>query len=149
VIVPPQLEKSQKSDASPVDWNAVIREAGFEPANWTAATPQWIPPTYADTRAAWNGTVEEFSGTPMRIEAAAYRGRPVYFELIAPWTRAESMQPYQQTTGEKSCSRIPDHDVGPGDVWRSAAGAAKLEFRARRPARRVAAGFIHFRRSRV
>jgi serine/threonine-protein kinase len=101
VVVPPQLGKSQKSDASPVDWNAVIREAGFEPANWTAATPQWIPPTYADTRAAWNGTVEEFPGTPMRIEAAAYRGRPVYFELIAPWTRAESMQPYQQTTGEK------------------------------------------------
>ncbi|MGA7931000.1 MAG: hypothetical protein WCA20_34035 [Candidatus Sulfotelmatobacter sp.] len=38
----------------------------------------------------------------MRIEAAAYRGKPVYFELIGPWTRPERMQPYQPTVGEKA-----------------------------------------------
>ena len=37
----------------------------------------------------------------MRIEAAAYRGKPVYFELIGPWTRPERMQPYQPTAGER------------------------------------------------
>ena len=37
----------------------------------------------------------------MRIEAAAYRGKPVYFELIGPWTQPERMQPYQPTTGER------------------------------------------------
>jgi serine/threonine-protein kinase len=37
----------------------------------------------------------------MRIEAAAYRGKPVYFELIGPWTRPERMQPYEPTIGER------------------------------------------------
>ncbi len=38
----------------------------------------------------------------MRIEAAAYQGKPVYFELIGPWTRPARMQPYQYTAGEKA-----------------------------------------------
>jgi hypothetical protein len=42
----------------------------------------------------------------MRIEAAAYRGKPVYFELIGPWTLAESMQPYQPTTRERASSGL-------------------------------------------
>ena len=42
----------------------------------------------------------------MRIEAAAYRGKPVYFELIGPWTRPERMQPYQPTAGERAASVI-------------------------------------------
>jgi hypothetical protein len=33
----------------------------------------------------------------MRIEAASYSGKPVYFELIGPWTRPERIQPYEQT----------------------------------------------------
>ncbi len=102
IIVPPQVEKAGKSDAPPaVDWSVLFREAGFDAAHWTAAAPEWTPPTYADTRAAWTGAVEEFPGTPMRIEAASYRGKAVYFELIAPWTRAARMKPYEQTTGEK------------------------------------------------
>ncbi|MGO9123429.1 MAG: protein kinase domain-containing protein [Terriglobales bacterium] len=102
IIVPPQVGKTDKGDAPPaVDWSALFRESGFDAAHWVAAAPEWTPPTYADARAAWTGAVEEFPGTPMRIEAAAYRGRPVYFELIAPWTRAARMQPYQQTAGEK------------------------------------------------
>ena len=42
----------------------------------------------------------------MRIEAAAYRGKPVYFELIGPWTRPERMQPYQPTAGEQAFAVI-------------------------------------------
>ena len=35
----------------------------------------------------------------MRIEAAAYRGKPDYFELIGPWTRPERQQPDRFTAG--------------------------------------------------
>ena len=38
----------------------------------------------------------------MRIEAAAYRGKPVYFELIGPWTRPARMQQYKPSTGERA-----------------------------------------------
>jgi serine/threonine-protein kinase len=62
----------------------------------------WTPPVYSDARAAWTGTLAERPNIPMRIEAAAYRGKPVYFELIGPWTRPERMQPYQPTAGERA-----------------------------------------------
>ena len=62
----------------------------------------WTPPVYSDARAAWTGWLAERPDIPMRIEAAAYRGKPVYFELIGPWTRPERMQPYQPTVGEEA-----------------------------------------------
>jgi hypothetical protein len=43
-------------------------------------------------RAAWTGSLAERPDIPMRIEAAAWRGKPVYFELIGPWTQAERTQ---------------------------------------------------------
>ena len=102
VIVPPQVEPAKKDETSRVvDWGVLFREAGLDATKWMPAAPQWTPPTYADTRAAWNGTVDEFPGTPMRIEAAAYQGRPVYFELIAPWTQPARTQQRAPTGGEK------------------------------------------------
>jgi hypothetical protein len=35
----------------------------------------------------------------MRIEAGAYQGKPVYFELIGPWTWPQRMQTFQATAG--------------------------------------------------
>ena len=49
--------------------------------------PRWIPPIFADARAAWEGAYPDRPDVPIRIEAAAVRGRPVYFEIVAPWTR--------------------------------------------------------------
>jgi len=103
IIVPAQTVKAQENDApAAVDWSPLFREAGLDAAHWTAAAPEWTPPVYADTRAAWTGVVDEFPQTPMRVEAAAFRGRPVYFELITPWTRAERMQPYQPSPGDRA-----------------------------------------------
>jgi serine/threonine-protein kinase len=38
----------------------------------------------------------------MRIEAAAYRGKPVFFQLIGPMTRPERERPYMPTGGERA-----------------------------------------------
>jgi hypothetical protein len=51
------------------------------------ATPQWIPTVFADRRAAWEGTFPEAPDIPIRVEAAAYRGRPVYFRIVTPWSQ--------------------------------------------------------------
>jgi len=75
--------------------------AGLDQSKWQPAQPLWTPPVDSDARAAWTGSLAERSNIPMRIEAAAYRGKPVYFELIGPWTRPERMQPYQMTTAER------------------------------------------------
>ena len=49
----------------------------------------WTPSVYADTRAAWEGPHPERPGLTMRVEAAAYRGRPVSFRWLGPWSRPD------------------------------------------------------------
>jgi len=101
MAVPPQLEESAGAAPAP-DWAPLFSAAGLDPSRWLPAQPMWTPPVDSDARAAWTGSLAERPNIPMRIEAAAYRGKPVYFELIGPWTRPERMQPYQPTGAERA-----------------------------------------------
>ena len=100
IAVPPQVEKPAGAASLP-DWAPLFSAAGLDRSKWPPAQPMWTPPVDSDARAAWTGSLAERPDIPMRIEAAAYRGKPVYFELIGPWTRPERMQPYQPTAGER------------------------------------------------
>jgi hypothetical protein len=62
--------------ALPFEWRDLFDAAGLDPAHFDPAAPTWTPPSAFDTRAAW---VEKDAGDPMRVEAAAWRGRPVFF----------------------------------------------------------------------
>jgi serine/threonine-protein kinase len=99
IAVPPQVEKPASAASSP-DWAPLFSAAGLDPSKWPPVKPVWTPPVYADARAAWTGFLAERPNIPMRIEAAAFRGKPVYFELIGPWTHDERMTPHQPTTRE-------------------------------------------------
>jgi len=101
IAVPPQIEKPAGATPSP-DWVPLFSAAGLDPSKWAPARPAWTPPVYSDARAAWTGSLAERPNIPMRIEAAAYRGKPVYFDLIGPWTRPERMHLYQPATGERA-----------------------------------------------
>ncbi|HEV3329727.1 MAG TPA: serine/threonine-protein kinase [Bryobacteraceae bacterium] len=100
LAVPPLVETSAGAAQSP-DWAPLFSAAGLDPSKWPPAEPTWAPLIPTDARVAWTGSLDERPDIPMRIEAAAFRGKPVYFELIGPWTQAERMQPYQPTTGER------------------------------------------------
>jgi len=101
VAIPPQVERAAGAAAPPPDWAPLFAAAGLDMSKWPPKQPMWTPPVYSDTRAAWTGSLAERPDIPMRIEAAAYQGKPVYFGLIGPWTRPERMQPYQPTAGER------------------------------------------------
>jgi hypothetical protein len=98
--IPPQVDKAEGAASLP-DWAPLFSAAGLDRSKWPPAQPLWTPPVDSDARAAWTGSLAERPDIPMRIEAAAYRGKPVYFELIGPWTRPKRMQPYQPTAGER------------------------------------------------
>ena len=83
--VPSRLEEPEGPPAAP-DWPALFREAGFNPAAFTAVTPRWVPPVFADTRAAWTGAYPDRPDIAIRVEAAAWRGTPVYFQIFEPWS---------------------------------------------------------------
>ncbi len=85
--VPSQIEPETAAN-SPINWEPLLSEAGVDRATLTPVTPQWLPPTGFDSRTGWEGSL---GGEPVQIVAAGYRGVPVYFRVVSPWTRAEMM----------------------------------------------------------
>ncbi|MBV9957213.1 MAG: serine/threonine protein kinase [Acidobacteria bacterium] len=85
--VPPQVETPVPAPAAQTDWPALFAAAGLDPRNYQEREPAWTPPVFADERKAWEGSHVDHPDIPVRIEAAAYRGKPVYFSIIAPWDK--------------------------------------------------------------
>jgi len=98
--VPPQFDKS--TDAAPgPQWNTLFEAAGLSMSSFVEATPQWAPPDYADVRAAWTGPHPTMKEVTLRVEAAAYRGKPVFFDVIGPWTEPERMEPGGESVADQ------------------------------------------------
>lgn len=72
-------ETGVEGSGTDVTWSPLLRAAGLDLDRLEPAAPEWIPPVFADRRAAWVESRHEPSATPIRIEAAALRGRPVGF----------------------------------------------------------------------
>jgi hypothetical protein len=86
LIVRPADGDASTTSNSPVEWTRLFVEARIDPARFSPAETAFVAPVFADTRAAWVGPAPDGSGVQLRIEAAAFAGRPVYFRIIAPWT---------------------------------------------------------------
>jgi serine/threonine-protein kinase len=74
--------------ASAPDWAALFRLAELDLEAFKPAEPMWTFLEASDTRAAWTG-VWPGSQRPLRVEAAAFAGKPVVFSLLGPWARAD------------------------------------------------------------
>jgi hypothetical protein len=98
--VPPQRERESGPSPAP-DWTALFAEARLDPSKFRPVEPRWTPPLFCDTRAAWEGSWPRRPEIALRIEAAAYRGRPVWFEVVNPWTRPEREQVFPLTRGQR------------------------------------------------
>jgi hypothetical protein len=83
--VPPQLDTR---GSATVGWASFFTAAGLDPTSFRSIESQWTPPQHSDARLAWSGTSRERSDLPLRVEAASYRGKPTYFEVIGPWRSA-------------------------------------------------------------
>ena len=83
-----------------------VRRRGLDPAQLTTAEPQWTS-LAARTLAkpgpelAWN------SKRPLRVEAAACHGRPVFFRsAMGPWTAPDRVHSDSRTPREKAAGII-------------------------------------------
>ncbi len=90
-VVPAQVGGKGEAGKEP-DWAPLFAAAGLDPGEFAREAPAWLPPFYADVRASWKGSLPDLVGVPIRVEAAGYLGRPVYFKVIGPWVRAASME---------------------------------------------------------
>jgi serine/threonine protein kinase len=82
--VPPQRDPPA-ANATSFDWSTAFREAGLDIANFRTATSSWVPLHAYDKREAWDGPDPLRPENNIHIEAASFRGAPVYFETIYPW----------------------------------------------------------------
>jgi eukaryotic-like serine/threonine-protein kinase len=105
--LPPQVEqndtpgrRSAEREGGP-DWKPLFDAAGLVWTSFHSVEPQWLPRGQADARAAWEGPFPEFPGTTLRVEAASYKGRPIFFNVITPWTR-----PTRTVQGQIRLSRV-------------------------------------------
>ncbi|MEO8499776.1 MAG: serine/threonine-protein kinase, partial [Vicinamibacteria bacterium] len=69
-------------------WAVLLAEAGFDPAALRSTPPRWSPPVASDAKEAWEGSYPGQPDVPMYIEAAAFHGRPVWFDVKGPWDLA-------------------------------------------------------------
>jgi serine/threonine-protein kinase len=85
-ILPPQMDDAEEPSLDP-DWSQLFRAAGLDISSFDPVEPVWTPYFYADIRAAWMGSYPSDPSTTVRVEAAAYRGRPVFFRFVESYQR--------------------------------------------------------------
>ena len=91
--MPPQVDKAS-GEVPPPDWKRLFDAAGLDMQRFSAATPLWTPLGICDARAAWTGVLPNGPPSPVSVEAAAWRGKPIYFQIVGPWTRPKRMQSF-------------------------------------------------------
>jgi hypothetical protein len=95
-------QKDSPANTPPAaDWGRLFSAAGLDLAAFHAVDSEWTPLAWGDARAAWAGSTPSHPDIPLRIEAASYRGTPIYFDLIYPWTTPDRSVPYSPTRQQK------------------------------------------------
>jgi serine/threonine protein kinase len=103
--IPPEKEANPPQTSRPPDWPPLFAAAGLNLPEFHSVEPVWDSLASADARAAWEGAWPG-SGRPLHIEAAARRGKPVFFALTGPWTKPKRMNQAEQTSANKTSQII-------------------------------------------
>ena len=96
---PPQTVEA--SNAQPFDWSRAFAEAGLDPSDFKPTESKWTPQQPFDERAAWEGTHPAQPDSPIRVEAAAYQGKLVSFQIVNPWNRPARDEQAPEGAGER------------------------------------------------
>ncbi len=86
---PPAASSANAATSAP-DWTALFNASGLDQSRFTPAPPEQTPPMAFDARAAWTGSFAEGRTEKVRIEAAGWQGRPVFFSITGDWSRPQA-----------------------------------------------------------
>ncbi len=95
----PEDNARPKDDATgapatpPFDWSKLFTAASLDMALFTSVAPEHTPPMAFDSRAAWTGTYAQGRPERIRVEAAAWQGKPVFLDIAGDWRPDESTSP--------------------------------------------------------
>jgi hypothetical protein len=88
--VPPA--RNSGVDAATPDWSPLFAESGLDQTKFQTVPFTWTPPHEATARAAWEGSYPDQPDSKIHIEAAAFEGKPVYFEIFDAWDQPSDVQ---------------------------------------------------------
>jgi serine/threonine-protein kinase len=77
---------------SPPDWSPLFVESGLDQTKFQSVPSIWTPPHEATARAAWEGSYPDQPNFKIRVEAAAFEGKPIYFEILDIWDQPPEVQ---------------------------------------------------------
>ncbi len=83
--VPPQ--KTLTADTAQADWSQLFIESGLDQTKFQSVPSIWTPPYESTERAAWEGSYPDHPEMKIHVEAAAFEGKPVYFDILDEWDR--------------------------------------------------------------
>ncbi len=67
------------------DWESLFTEAGLDRSRFEETKVSRTPPVFADQKRSWLGSSASLPDVTLRIEAASFNGKPVFFKVVAPW----------------------------------------------------------------
>jgi predicted Ser/Thr protein kinase len=88
LLAVPQPRAPDKPAPPFTNWSLMFELAGLSMADFTPATPRWVPPIHAEQRMAWEGRIAEVPDATVRVEAGATDGRPVMFAITGSWSQS-------------------------------------------------------------
>jgi serine/threonine-protein kinase len=83
-VVSPRIDEPTEQAPTP-DWRILFEEAGLDIDEFATTAPTYQWNVFSDTRSAWRGTYPQAPDVEIRVNAQAYRGRPVSFVALNPW----------------------------------------------------------------
>ena len=143
--VPEPVETETGAAPGPTNWNTLFEVAGLSMAAFTPAVPRWVPLAYSNERKAWDGRLPERPEVPIRVEAAAFAGRPVFFTVtgsvgsIVARTAGRDVALHRV---DRTDFRLRHAGI---DAGRRDPGSPAGPFETRRSPRRVSCGLDHLR----
>jgi serine/threonine-protein kinase len=100
-IAPQKESANSAANSANPDWGALFTAAEVDVSKLQPAQPEWTSLGAADSRAAWTG-VWPGTNRPLRVEAAAWHGKPVFFAMIGAWNKPWRMIAPESADEKKS-----------------------------------------------
>ena len=99
--VPPQVIDRGPTTPNEIDWSTFFAAAGLDQADFHPVESKLTPRASYDFSTAWEGAYPEDPQKPIRVEAAAFLGKVVWFEMVHSWEQPAREVATPMPTGQK------------------------------------------------
>jgi len=84
-VLPKPSDSKAPAPPAKADFSSLFKLADLNQSDFVPIAPSATPPMFADTRLAWRGHYPEKPNDPIEVEAAAFQGRAVFFDIVESW----------------------------------------------------------------